>query len=213
MPTTDIANELAELHASTYDALASEYERRAESLVPVTEDAVQWMARYLAPNGKVLDLGCGVGLAVSLFMNAGFQAVGLDISPKMVEHAKTRNPSAKFLLEDFLKADFEDRFDGVFAFAFVHLFPKDVALEAMRKIRRMLNTDGIFYVGTTKSTESREGFAVKKDYEGEYRRYRKLWTKDELEGALADSGFVILEVKEYADPFGKVWVDFMARKK
>jgi SAM-dependent methyltransferase len=213
MQTITKISELAELHKQTYDALAGEYERRTNELIPVTEEAVLWMAKYLPAKGRILDLGCGVGLATDFFMKNGFEVVCLDISSKMIEYAKERNPGAQFFQEDFLVADFDAKFDGVFAFAFIHLFPKNLALEVLTKIYSILDKNGIFYVGSTKSQNSAEGYEVKKDYAGGHKRYRKHWTKDELKKSLHDSGFTILDTKDYADPFGKVWMDFIAQKK
>ena len=208
----DTTKELAELHTHTYDTLAGEYEQRVTDLAPVTEEAVLWAAEYFPAKGRILDLGCGVGLASHFFIKNGFEVVCLDISSKMIEFAKKRNPGTQFLQEDFLTATFDGTFEAVFAFAFIHLFPKDVALKILRKVHSILNQDGTFYLGTTKSQDSREGYEVKKDYRGEYKRYRKHWTKDELKESLIESGFVMLDEKEYRDPFGKVWMDFIVRK-
>jgi SAM-dependent methyltransferase len=212
MSSADTIKKLAEIHTATYDALADEYESRTDDLTSVTKEAVEWMAQYLPEDGKILDLGCGVGLATSFFIKKGFELVCLDISPKMIEYARKRNSRADFFQDDFLTVNFDSKFDGVFAFAFIHLFPKDIAQEVLGKIYGILKQNGIFYVGSTKSENSTEGYEIKKDYEGKYKRYRKHWTKEELRSVLENSGFTIVDIKDYADPFGKIWMDFIARK-
>ena len=147
---------LIDEHTLTYDALAEEYERRTGTLNSVTRNAVNWMSDYVRPEGKILDLGCGVGLATNFFIEKGSKLTCLDISPKMISFAQKRNPSATFIQGDFLTTNFDSLFDGVFAFAFIHLFPKDVALGVLKKIYRILDSDNIAYIGSTKSQDNKE---------------------------------------------------------
>lgn len=67
---------------------------------------------------RVLDLGCGTGIiSESLYRITGQKVTAVDVSPKMIETAKsTRNPnSADFLVRDFY--DFEhEPFDAIVCF-------------------------------------------------------------------------------------------------
>ena len=199
-------------HIKTYDALADEYESRIEKLIPVTKHAIEQFAMYLKPNGSILELGCGVGLATKLFSEKDFKVIGIDLSPKMLRYAKARNPHAAYIEGDFLTTDFDSTFDGIFGFAFIHLFSKDDAQKVLNKIRNLLNTGGFIYLGTTRALESKEGWEVKQDYSGKYLRFRKHWTKLEFTEALISSKLKILKSFVYEDPFGKLWMDFIAKK-
>ncbi len=212
METNKKIEKIIKRHALIYNSLAGEYEKRTKNLASVTQDAVDVMSNYVRPKGKILDLGCGVGLAASFFNSKGFDVTCLDISSKMISFAKKRNPGATFIQGDFLTVNFNSSFDGVFAFAFIHLFPKDVALKILKKIHQILDHDGIAHISSTKSESSKEGWETKKDYGGEYKRYRKHWTETELRDALVQSGFKIVDFKDYTDPFGKNWMDFIVRK-
>jgi len=44
----------------------------------------------LPKGGKLLDIGCGTGLFVERYIEAGGRAIGLDISRKMIEQAQRR---------------------------------------------------------------------------------------------------------------------------
>jgi len=53
-------------------------------------------------NKKLLDVGCGLGNLLEYLRDKGvhFDYTGVDISSKMTEHAKKRNPESKFLCLD-----------------------------------------------------------------------------------------------------------------
>src|SRR3990167_11550934 len=55
---------------------------------------------------KVLDLGCGSGIQSKQLFQAGLKVVGLDLSPEMVQEAKSRIPKAQFVVQDMTKMDF-----------------------------------------------------------------------------------------------------------
>jgi ubiquinone/menaquinone biosynthesis C-methylase UbiE len=44
----------------------------------------------MKPPAKVLDLGCGVGYSTNLLKEIGFEVVGIDINPPMIEKAKAK---------------------------------------------------------------------------------------------------------------------------
>jgi SAM-dependent methyltransferase len=47
-------------------------------------------------NGTIVDLGCGGGGGIAHLLEAGYQAVGVDISPAMIERCRRRVPSGSF---------------------------------------------------------------------------------------------------------------------
>jgi len=48
------------------------------------------IARYSAPGGRVLDVGCGTGFLLDELARRGYSGVGVDLSPDSVEIAKER---------------------------------------------------------------------------------------------------------------------------
>ncbi len=55
--------------------------------------------------GTVVDLGCGTGLWARALAEAGYEVVGLDISPAMIEIARERVPAASFEVGSFTAFD------------------------------------------------------------------------------------------------------------
>jgi len=202
----------SKIHKDTYDALADEYEERVDTLLPVTQEAISYFSSHVASGGNVLEVGCGVGLAVKLLAEQGFAVTGIELAPKMADYAKKRNPHAAIVVGDFLTTDFHTTFDGIFAFAFIHLFPKADAVRILDKMYSILRASGALYIGTTESSESTEGWETKEDYSGTHKRFRKHWTEVEFRDALECSGFGNIVLHKIPDPFGKVWMDFTAKK-
>jgi SAM-dependent methyltransferase len=114
-----------------------------------------WAVDTLAldPTDRVLEVGCGHGVAVSLVcegLTIG-RITAIDRSKKMIEMATRRNRehvaagTAVLKTAALEKADFGDeRFDKVFAFNVAPFWhqPK----EALAIVRRHLAPDGAFYL-------------------------------------------------------------------
>jgi SAM-dependent methyltransferase len=81
------------------------------------------------PGGSsVLDLGCGPGWTSLFLARAGFEVVGLDISERMIEIARTRseqeNTPATFVVGDMEEFDLDRHdFDAVLLFDALHHCP------------------------------------------------------------------------------------------
>src|SRR5262252_1578743 len=54
--------------------------------------------------GRVIDLGCGSGIWAEELARAGYDVLGVDISPAMIELARRRVPEAQFRVGSFLRA-------------------------------------------------------------------------------------------------------------
>jgi cyclopropane fatty-acyl-phospholipid synthase-like methyltransferase len=197
------------LNKDTYDILADEYESRADSLMPVTNEAMSYFSSHVKPFGKILDVGCAVGIAMSVLERRGFQVSGIEISPSMAKYAKKRNPNSRVIVSDFLNTEFNEKFDGVLAFAFIHLFPKTEVMQIFKKIKLILNPGGVALLSSTESIESKEGWYVKDDFTKKKKRFRKFWTEKELEESLVNAGFRKVALKKFNDPYGKIWMDFI----
>jgi len=203
---------LSKLHKETYDMVADEYEERVEMLRPTTEKALSNFTALLEPSSRILDVGCAVGYTVEILRQNDTVVDGIDISPKMIKYAQLRNPDTHFIVGDFLETDYPQQYyDGVLMFAFLHLFPKDVALECLDKAIGITKPGGFIFTGTSKSEYASEGFEIKHDYKKEVKRYRKRWTMDEIEAVFTSRGLEIVDYAEKVDELGKVWMDYIVK--
>lgn len=55
--------------------------------------------------GLVVDLGCGTGILSEAVANCGYDVLGIDLSPAMIELARQRVPGGRFRCESLLRAD------------------------------------------------------------------------------------------------------------
>lgn len=107
--------DLYERHAQAYDR-----DRRRSLKERV------WLDRFLVHvprGGTVLDVGCGMGEPIARYLiDRGFDVVGVDASPSMIERCRARFPEAEWLVLDMRELDLGRRFDGVLAWdSFFHL--------------------------------------------------------------------------------------------
>ena len=204
---------LATFHAQTYDALATDYEARVEALRPVTTYALSMLTKELQPGDRILDVGCAVGYTLEILEEQGMRPEGIDISENMIERARLRNPGLDIRCEDFFEAKYDSQsYHAVLMYAFIHLFPKTVALVGLAKAAHILKPGGHAFLSTTLSNIPSEGFETKADYDSAPKRFRKRWTREEFEQAISETGFEVVRNEDLTDEFGKVWMDYVVRK-
>jgi ubiquinone/menaquinone biosynthesis C-methylase UbiE len=92
----------------------------------------------LEAGGRVADLGCGSGAFTHRLKRAGYDCVGLDISPKLVEFGRLKYPDIEFLEGDVERLPFPDgSLDGILLSGVVHHLPDPsrCAAEVFRVLR------------------------------------------------------------------------------
>ena len=185
-----------------YDDLAKEYQQKMQEYIISDKKITAPFINYLKNHFdkiRVLELGPGSGLNLSYFENEGFDTTAIDISKEILRVSKEMAPKTNYLHEDFLEFNFSNlKFEGIFAKAFIHLFPKKDAVIALRKIFHLLEEDGIAFIATTIHENSDEGFFEKSDYNKKMKRFRKKWTETELLEEVKKVGFVVFD-KSYVN--------------
>jgi SAM-dependent methyltransferase len=86
-------------------------------------------------DGRVVDLGCGSGIWARELADAGFQVVGVDLSPAMIELARQRVPEATFHVSSFVDFQFPAcRAVTALSEVFNYLFDRRNSLKALRRL-------------------------------------------------------------------------------
>lgn len=124
-----------------YDAFSREYERQRGANAPggyhelLDELEADLVARY-GTGKQVLEVGCGTGLVLERIAGFAARAVGVDLSPGMLEKARERGLE---VLEGSATAlPFEDRtFDVTCSFkVLAHVPDVELALSEMARVTR-----------------------------------------------------------------------------
>jgi SAM-dependent methyltransferase len=96
---------------------------------------------------RVLDLGCGTGGHAVELAQRGYDVVGVDRSPDMLERARSRGGGARFELGEISDLDLGETFDAVimmFAVLGYQVGNADVQ-SALATARRHLHPSGLFF--------------------------------------------------------------------
>jgi SAM-dependent methyltransferase len=118
-----------------YDRVAVAYGRQfADELAakPLDRALLAGFAELTRGRGTVLEVGCGPGQVGRYLHDLGVDVLGTDLSPQMIDVARSLHPGMRFRVEDLLAVGSPDAaFAGlVAAYAIVHLAPEEVALAA-----------------------------------------------------------------------------------
>ena len=115
---------------------------------------VEYFCEFLPLHGSVLDLGSGTGIPFAkLFVERGFNYLGIDISSQMVKIAQENVPSANFIEMSMTDINFQNRFDGVFSSYSMLLLNSVLLKDAAKKIDKALKNDGLLYISLNEAPE------------------------------------------------------------
>ena len=162
---------------------------------------LSFIDKYLQPEMKVLDIGCGIG-TISLYVaNKGNEVLGIDISEKAVNAAQKSAEilgvkNASFKAINFLDTDLQEKFDFIIFNNVIEHLPDDES--APQKIYKLLEMDGILFLSTCLDSDPLHRLKIMffgKDESdirvGHLRRYSKYG----LSQLLKSNGFDIIEMR------------------
>ena len=129
-----------------YDALAPKHhERMGTDLTNLSVErfVLATFADLVGPGARVLDAGCGPGRVTAHLAGLGLAAEGLDLSPVMLDLARTAFPDLSFRLGSLTALDVPDGgLAGILAwYSFIHIPPEHRAA-VMSELRRVLVPGG-----------------------------------------------------------------------
>lgn len=171
-----------------------------------------------------LDFGCGAGRSTRFLKKLGFDTVGIDIAPAMIDLARAADPHGRYLLVG--DGDYSHFEPGTFdlilsAFAFDNIPGDEHRAEILDSLRRLLNDDGrIILLGATadlylnewasfttrdfpENRQARSGQEVRgvmKDVDDRRPVVDLIWLPDDYRALFAASG---LELVAHHTPLGR----------
>jgi ubiquinone/menaquinone biosynthesis C-methylase UbiE len=96
------------------------------------------------PGASILEIGCGTGTNLQLFAEVGCRVAGIDLSPSMLDLARTKlGATADLHLGDAADMPFGDAdFDLVVAFLTLHEMPQASRIAVVGELARVVSPDG-----------------------------------------------------------------------
>jgi len=191
-----------------YNETAKHYESLHNDIQEI-ETMIKDFIRII-PGKKILDVGCAHGRDAKYFTENGFQVTGIDLSKNLLALARKNAPQAKFLQMDMRNLHFIDNaFDGIWACAsFLHL-PKKDALKTLQEFRRVLQNQGVLYLGVKKGLG--EQWIERKENQGQ-QKFFAFYSKKEIGCLVKQAGFQIIKIICESDKRGNFWINVFARK-
>jgi ubiquinone/menaquinone biosynthesis C-methylase UbiE len=132
--------------SEAYDQIAERYlDWRANQ--PREGELERWLGilcEHVRARARVLDIGCGAGIPLTMALSKAFDVTGVDISKRQIELARRNVPDACFIQGDVTTLDFSAAsFDAAVAsYSLIHV-PRAEHVQMFRSIARWLHTDGV----------------------------------------------------------------------
>ncbi|MHC1786415.1 MAG: class I SAM-dependent methyltransferase [Christensenellales bacterium] len=107
--------------------------------------SVRFIGSLLPEGASLLDIGCGPGLYTRRLAQRGLRVTGLDFSASSIAWAKQNDAGSDYILQDYLRMDFDEQFDMVTLIwcDYGALVPED-RQNLLRRIYRALKPGGLF---------------------------------------------------------------------
>lgn len=170
-----------------YDKIAESYANEFSN----PSDYIDEFLNLLTKGGKILDVGCGVGVDANHMVSKGFNVIGIDLSDEMLKLAKRKFPNIKFEKLDMRELSFElESFHGIFvAFSLIHIPKKDVP-EVLSKLYGFLKKEGLIYIAIQEG-ESQE-ISVTVPLKPNEKLFLNIYSSDEIKNLVKKADFSII---------------------
>ena len=181
----------------SYDQIVEEYtERNFHELdhKPKDRELLDRLVAEVNSLGPICDMGCGPGEVARYLKDRGADALGVDLSPKMVEKARQLSPDIRFSVGDMMHLEEADNtWGGIAAFYSIIHIPRDSVVDALRELKRVLKPGGLLLLAIHlgSGTLHLDDWLGKKVSIDTY-----FFTSEEMKGYLTATGLVIEDVIE-----------------
>jgi SAM-dependent methyltransferase len=200
-----------------YDKLAEEYVSHIFNELehkPLDRALLNHFADEVKDKGIVCDIGCGPGHVARYVHERGVNVFGIDLSPGMIEQARSLNSGIEFKQGDMRALDIADEaLGGILAFySLIHIEHEHVT-EALREFKRILQTAGLLFLAFHVGQET---LHIDELWSKEVSIDFHFFEREEMEAYLRAAGFAIeatIERAPYEDaehPSRRVYI--FARK-
>ncbi len=157
----------------------------------------------LAPNSRILELGCGGGADGEAFAQAGHHVIATDFVPAVVEANRERLAQYPNLTFRTMRIDepypFADAsFDAVYAHLTLHYFRNDITTAILTEIHRVLAPGGVLLFACKSPADPGygKGVEIEPDMFDFHGKVRHFFSQDYARELLADR-FKIIAIESH----------------
>lgn len=151
----DLTQNQIEETVRTYLKFAKNYSEQIERVEDAKEriqshTLFPFLEEYQKSNLKlpILFIGCGSGRDIQTAENLGFACVGIDISPEMIQLAKSNGVTSPLHIMDMRDLNFvPNSFGAVFCETAISHINKTDQQKVLRNFERILTKNGIIFLG------------------------------------------------------------------
>ncbi|WP_083933342.1 class I SAM-dependent methyltransferase [Kribbella catacumbae] len=141
-----------ELVRSSYDRVADNYvEMNLGDITayPWLRTAIDGFAAAVRGLGPVLDVGCGPGSVTAYLAESGLDVSGVDLSARMIEHARRLHPGLRFDVASATELELvESSLGGILGWWSLFNLPRHILPSVIESFARALVPGGHFIIGT-----------------------------------------------------------------
>lgn len=138
-----INNKYEKINAESFSSDKSQQVYSVYSFKAVEKELID---KYFLPsNNLVLDIGCGYGRTTVPLTKLGFNVIGIDVVPRMIEQAKINNPEIDYRLMSAVNLEFVDNSIDHILFSFNgidYIYPEARRSQALSEMHRVLKKGG-----------------------------------------------------------------------
>lgn len=125
-----------------YNEHATEYAGFTYGILP--KDQLEQFVAHIPEGGHILDIGCGSGRDSAYFLKYGYKVTMLEPAEAFNEII-FKNTGQYPVNKTVQEIDEEEQYDGIWACASLLHVPEDEQDDVLKRIRKALKPDGIFY--------------------------------------------------------------------
>ena len=116
---------------------------------PWLRAAMDVFAAAVGGLGPVLDIGCGPGTVTAYLAERGVDVSGVDLSPRMIEHARRLYPQCRFSVGSSTDLDLADAsWGGLLGWWSLFNLPRDLLPRVLESFARALVAGGQLIIAT-----------------------------------------------------------------
>jgi len=124
----------------------SEREEINEVLFKSKKNLIEEIEKSLTEQDRILDIGCGPGMYLSLLKNSNYKLYATDISEDMLALAKKNVPEASFYKGNFMNISIPVTFNFIYCIGVLVYIRKSEIDDFFKRIHNHLEPKGILYL-------------------------------------------------------------------